>query len=524
MIAIRKTIALLLTAMLFALSAQAQDPVISERQIIEEALCTLEDYEVNGIVSRQDVKEEFLELFVSKDAPVFNDLMGIANGSELKASEYAQFQLDKIQSLEVKLANVRKERVYADNGVVRVELSADKSLSYFNNCELFFSTNDYYGTSYREVFTMVYNPNDSNRRCRIEKITGTIESSRTFPEHFYVFNRTSERDDKLMYVNGAGQKIPLKFNTYDQTFIEGRAGTENFYYPNADTKLIPIPDEDCHTLTMSYKPEKWRLKLHYDQPFGYYSASKDVDSLSHKYSGMELGLDIGYNVYATKKFKLGIYSGLGISNSSMSMTLRKINYAYDTYGEADIDEDAYTRHYTGMTGNEKVKTSNIVIPLYLEGDIRLHDRVSAILQFGVRNYLKISQSSSDFSLAADRVYGYYPQYDLTLDNKWGFNNFVNGAKWTKVTNSLEFNTYGLDVFGSVGLRVKIIPRLFADVLAGYQTTVVGGIDNSRATDNFVTYSCYGSSRGNDEVWSLLHGYNKVNRSHAKLSVALVWKF
>lgn len=523
MIAKRKTLTVLLAAMPFAVSAQNRVAGVTERLIVEEALCTFEDYEVNGVITGNDVKEEFLNLFVSKDAPVFNDLMGIATGSELKAEEYAKLQQEKIQSFDVKFANVRKERVYNENGMWKIDLSADKSLTYFNNCELFFSTKDWYGTSYRETFTMVYAPADNGRRCRIEKITGTIDSSRTFPEHFYILNRTSDRDNKLMYVNADSQRFPLKFNAYDQVVINDKIEPENFYYPNADTKLIPISDPDCHTMTMSYKSERWRLKLHYDQPFGYYTASTDVKPLTSKSSAMEVGIDIGYNAYASTKFKFGIYTGVGISSSKLDLTLDTLNYAVETHGDADVDGDDYTRHYECMTGSESIKTSHLVVPLYFDGEIRLHDRVAAVLQLGIRNYLKISQSSSKFSLAADKVYGYYPQYDMMLDHHWGFNNFGQGTQWNHSTNTVDFSTYGLDVFANAGFRVKLIPRLYADVLVGYQTAVVGGIDNSMETEQMVSYACSGLT-GIDRVNSLAHGLNSLNRSHVKLSLALVWKF
>ena len=67
-----------------------QNTIALQRRIIDEAISTIEDYETYATISDDEIRYSFVDLFVSEEAQVYNDLLGLSFQNTLTAREYSQ--------------------------------------------------------------------------------------------------------------------------------------------------------------------------------------------------------------------------------------------------------------------------------------------------------------------------------------------------------------------------------------------------------------------------------------------------
>ena len=175
-----------------------------ERKIIEKALDNFEMYKSCITVADDETRSYFLDLFKDKSVPVYNDLLGITNKKDLSVSDYLNEQKANVVSPIIKISNVTRERIWEENGIWKVQLSFDKSLSFRNQCGINFNTRDFYGKMFRE--TMVLSYDENNQVCSIESITGKIDSNRTLPDDYCVLDSTNAKDIRVVYKHNDGTR------------------------------------------------------------------------------------------------------------------------------------------------------------------------------------------------------------------------------------------------------------------------------------------------------------------------------
>ncbi len=349
----RFIIASILCCFMIESFGQYQSNIAQQRRIIDEAISTIEDYESFAAIGDEEIQYHFVDLFTNGNVPVYNDLLGISSARELSVSEYCKLLCNGLRSKQIAIKNIKKDRLWNDNGVWKVAISFDKSVSYNNACGIHFSSAEYFSQDYRMVATMVYN--ESLGQCKIEKITGTINSNKQFPERFFVFETQDKRDQDLLYY---GDK--MVFNRYGQAILRGSYDERGFRYLDPDMEIKPIYDTDCGKVSMKYRMHALRMKLRYDVGLGNAFKLKGAeDVINAKSFSNSFGVDLGYSIPSESSFKTAIFVGVGMTQSKIEMSYQNRDYNYTS--TEDVDGDSYIRHYENLYLEQNAKLLCVVI-------------------------------------------------------------------------------------------------------------------------------------------------------------------
>ena len=504
-------------------SAQSQNGIVKQRYILDEAISTIEDYESFATISDDETLYNFVKLFTNEDALVYNDLLGITNGETLTAKEYGEKLNEGLRNKKATVQNVKKERMWYENGSWRIRFSFDKSLSYTNKCGVYFSSKEFFDTDYHMVATLVYD--EVSRKCKIEDITGSIDSSKKLPDSFFAFKTEDKRDKDLKY-----HSKKMEFNSYGQALLEGRYEKGAFRYSDPDVELTPIVDE-CNNVSMKYKARKMRIKPHYDMGLGDALQLSDAEYLSsHQTKSFSAGLDFGYVIPSKSSIKAGLFFGIGLSQSTIESTFQATNNNF--YTDADVDGDDYIRNYDNVIIRQKAKLTELNIPVYLDLNVKLQKFVSLYLDFGASLNLNINHKVENEGSAY--VYGVYPQYgNLRLDEHWGFNGFgpktfsdsdLDNPDWTGVSSITA------DAFGGAGLRFNIPSTPLAiDIGAKY---LFGLIDVAKPEGNRldvtggnqIVYNTVSGQSSKEHVRNFSDTFSNIKRRSLRLSFGIIIKF
>ena len=524
---------LILACTFFTASAQ-RNRVAQQRRALNAALNTMDKYFVIATIANDEAYYDFIDLFANKDTTIFNDLLGIRPGRDLTVEEYAKLLRYDLSNKMVHFRNVRNEGVTTEGGWTRIRISMDKSISYIDTCGTYYSSSDFYdGQDYRVTATLDYD--SASNICKIVSLTGTIDSQKKLGERHFAFLRTNSRDNDVRYKGEL-----LKFNTYNQALLEGGRDVQtlrkNFSFGNSDMELRPQTD-DCQ-VTMRYKMRRWRLRPHFDIGLGK-ALSRDGDDIfaESKSTGTSFGLDIGISVLSKRRISLGVYTGLGLSMSSLKLLYTNSNYSFNT--NADVDGDNYVRHYQDLTLSQKVKMNELNIPLYLDLNINLVKSLSLYIDLGARFDANIGHKVNDTEGSA-YVYGIYPDYDnLRMDEHWkdaagipyngfGFHQYGNSDLLS--TDLLDVKGFTISGMGGFGLRYNL-PRIPLSIEAGM--SFVMGLTNLIETTNIanvgnntpIVYNTIsGKSTSTEHVHNLTEMINSIKRQQIRISIGLIYKF
>lgn len=506
-----------------------QSNIALQRRIVDEAISTIEDYETYATISDDEVRYSFVELFVSEDAPVYNDLLGLSNKNTLSAREYSQLLGEGPRNKNAKISNLKKERVWNDDGVWKVLFSLDKTITYSDRCGVYYSNQDFYNKEYRLEATLVYY--ERLNKCKIEEIKGTIDSSQKLPDSYFVFKTEDERDTRLSY-NGTR----LSFNSHGQTFLPGQMDKKLFKYVDSDAKITPVVDE-CNNVSMRYRPRKMRLKFHYDLGLGDgYKLDGTENSLkTDKNAYSNFGVDFGYAFPTKGVLKTGLFLGVGFAQSQIDLGYTNDDYAYTT--NADVDGDSYTRHYQNLNVKQSIKLTDLTIPLYVDFTFQFSKVVNLYVDLGAKFNMNMSHKI-DSSEGSAYIYGIYPQYaNLRMDEHWGYNGFGNKTFSKELLDNedlLNVSSFTVDAFAGLGLRINIPQTpLSVDLGINYQ---MGLTDVVKANSTAVTLSdtqddvhalIYNTINGTESVEhlrNLTESLSKVRRQSLMFSAGLILKF
>lgn len=519
----------------------AQNSGLKQQRMLKfKALNRLDEYRAYHSMGDEESYFNFLDLFVSDSAQVYNDQLGLGGKAQMTVKEYADRQRTKQQSPIIRFSNVKIERVWEENGKWRVELSFNKSASFINPCGIEFSSMDFYGKTYEEKATMVFE--EDLKTCKIESVNGTIDSNRHLADNYLIYVSSSERDNQVKYIPKGGKKQNLKFNSFGQMLFENGATAKDFSYSDPDVTLKPVINEECHTIQMQYKSRRWRVRPHFDLAIGDYYKLKTTDTkIETRSNGTEFGVDFGYTIPSKSIMKLSVNIGLGIAASKFDLTAPAWNYSYEAPKEADVDGDSYTRYYEMGATSQSNSLSHLGIPIYVDADFNISRIVTVYAQVGLKGYMKISDKIKDYNSSA-YVYGIYPQYDnLRLDEHWTKNDGTtyNGFGHYDITlndvNDPSFHAKGfsMDIFGGIGIRLKPFKKLPLAFELGmqYQTSMSdiieideNGLDMSEGrVASQQTINSY-TITGGENRKLLSCGLNGMKRSHLKLNIGLIYRF
>ncbi|MBO4673400.1 MAG: outer membrane beta-barrel protein [Bacteroidaceae bacterium] len=506
-----------------------QNTIAMQRRVVDEAISTIEDYETYATISDDEIRYSFVDLFVSEDAPVYNDLLGLSDRSTLTAREYSQLLGEGPRNKNALISNLKKERVWNDDGTWRALFSFEKTLAYSDKCGVFFSSKEFYDQVYHLEATLVYN--EHLNKCKIEEIKGTVDSNRKLPESYFVFQSEDERDARLSY-NGSR----LALNSHGQTFLAGKLDKKLFKYVDADAKVTPIVD-DCNKVSMKYRPRKTRLKFHYDLGLGdaYKLDGADNALKAEKNASNSFGVDFGYVLPSNGIVKTGLFIGVGFAQSQLDFEYAHADYAYTT--TADVDGDSYTRHYQNLSVKQSIKMTDLTIPLYAEFNFQFSKVVHLFIDLGAKFNMNMGYKV-DATEGSAYIYGMYPQYaNLRMDEHWGYNGFGNRTISSSTLDNadlVDVSSFTADAFAGIGLRFNIPQTPLAiDLGVNYQMGLMDVVKANSApvslsgttdANHALVYNTINGTESKEHVRNLTESLSSIKRQLLMFSAGITLKF
>ena len=172
-------------------------PAQDERQMLLKVVDLLEDYQRYASMD-EDFKNyggSFRDLFVSDDAEVFNDIVGIGKGSVISVKDYANLLTSQSSTTRIVIKNITRGDIYWDNDSWKVNCMFDKYVNLTNSCGIEFASDFYNASDYKLTATITYNKDED--KCLFEKIAGEADAIRTIPENYRVVKKTGDLDTKV---------------------------------------------------------------------------------------------------------------------------------------------------------------------------------------------------------------------------------------------------------------------------------------------------------------------------------------
>lgn len=511
-----------------SLSAFAQGDAAMRSKVRDKAISLIaNEYDAYANVNNDEAFYSFLRLFASEEVSVFNDLLGVSTAKSMPAGDYARLLSNgKLRSKRVSIKNVKVEDEPKKVGERwKVVVTFDKELSYYNDCDVYFSSKEFYGTDYHLSASMIYD--DLDDRCRIERIDGYINSGNSLPKEYQIFKKGSERDKMLSY-----HSEQLTFNSNNQAVLKGRYDSNGFTHPKySGNELKPSSPDDCNIVTMSYGADVKKslmIKPYIGFDLGS-SLSIGGDEMFDdcKSSGFGLGVDVGYPLVLSNKLMLSAFAGIGIMSTSLSDMKYEGDYHYSAGSEADVDGDSYERYYKGLTVEQSLKLTDLSIPIYLEAEFGFSDALSAYVDLGLRLNLNMSNSVNTDKASVDQIYGVYSKYKgAILDGSWPFNGFTNTPKDLPIAESGKLEDISgmtTNLLADVGLRYTI-PN--SNIAVGLGVGIVSGLGDIYKQDkgnNSLRYVEYTTENG-EQAGGLVSLCESIKRQSMRVNLHLIYKF
>lgn len=373
-------ITLLLTSVLLPnLSAGQEQSNAERRRMNSRLLDAIETYEACASMSDRDSKYIFLQLCDSS-ALIYSDLLDDAPGRRIPVSEYVD-KLQARQNVAAEIRNVTCDEPFWKDGAWHIVARFAKSLSYNDENSVLFSSREYYRADYDLAVEFVYDRGAD--LCRIVGIDGSLKSSvEPLPDRFIVISKSSENDERLW----CGDSHPV-FNSFDQAFA--KPGTLRSWHDDVRIKADTLARTAHYDmLSLSYKKKHWRAKVHAALSLGSaFKLSTPVNFSTSTSSAFETGVDIGYAIPVGRSLSIGIYTGIALSSSKLTLEAANMSYSYLT---TDSEGRSYRRNYQLDKVSESVEFSDMVVPFYLSFEHKLARNLSLGWNLGGKFYLNNS--------------------------------------------------------------------------------------------------------------------------------------
>lgn len=530
----------LFTIFLPVMFVQAQSlSIVQQRYMNMDVLRLLEEYEMNSPVYDDEQRNAFLRLFDDPSLSIYNDLLGLSGAVSLTVSEYADLLRKKAVAPGVVIKNLRHGMPYKEDDRWMMEVTFEKSIEYTNLCEVLFSSKEYYKADHQLVALVAWEP--EKRICRFVQLTGKIESNiPPLPDEYIIFTQTSPRDT-LLLCNGER----IEYNYFGQAFLEKNS---EFSYPYDSDVLIRLVEEnsDCNMVSMSYTPKRWRVKMHTDFALGQcYKIRSSLPNMKTTSNSKAFGADLGYIFPSDNQIKWGFFFGLTLRHTTIESSIADLNYSYMT--NEDIDGDKYKRNYKLKDVKYRTTISELSVPLFFDVDIRIDQRTSMYMDFGIKGYAELFAPKTSFD-AMYTTSGTYDDYGgITFDagtfgGEYILNDFVTNKKIhnDNVYSYSSDNTfeYTVDAFAGLGMRIRVYKDLFVDLGYSYQFNVVDShkwddiyFDKTNTTttaDKPIIYKINnrenGIAKGTEQVKSVTDFYSDIERNAHQLNVGIMFRF
>ena len=435
--------------------AYAQQLTNYERRHMNDKLLeAIISYENYASFSESHMQYSFVDLFASADVPVFCDYIAACNfGKQISASEYALYSTEIIRVKFVEVRNLKKSDYRLRGGKYVVTVEFDKCLEYEDELNTYFTTTDEtIGGDYH--ITMEYEFDEEENRFYITLLSGEANKNSTFPSgEFLVVERKNDRDE-LLKVNDR----PIAFNIFRDAYIKGNT-TPFIDDEDIIIKANIIGSSDRYSkINYSYKETRLRFRTGITiAPISAYIVNSPVSFTRNRSSLYEASADLGYALPIGAKSKLAIYIGLGISHSSLNLSVKNLNYNYTLSDPSSI---TYLRHYQLNVVKEGLSFVDVLIPGYASYEMSVGDKIALSFDAGIKLYLNANTIVHPYSVDGNVSSIYGEQVRTTQDLPNTINQYMIPASYMR-------NTYDIATFGKLGVEYKVKDRRYFYLKVGY---------------------------------------------------------
>lgn len=368
-----------------------------QRHINMKLLNLIEQYELTASLYDDGAKYAFMQLFSDDNVLIYSDILDYKAGNQINVAEYIKM-LGSKENVSIHMMNVSRSDYVREGNNWATTITFDKSIVYNDANGVLFSSPEYYKADYSLSMHCIYDKDYD--RCFITAINGTINSTNAhLPETFVVINHTNDKLEKLR-INGHS----LEFNSFDQAL----ATKDMILVPwNEDIRLKT--DVIAHTdnydyVDLNFKTAHLRTKLRFAYALGSVFKVRSSTALNKdKSSGLEIGADLGYNIPIGRTASMGLYLGAAYSSSRINFSMNDIKYSYRT---TDASGKSYLRHYELDNITEGITYTDLAIPIYLNFDHKLVNKLFLSWNIGAKIYLNGNIKITPYHIAG-QVYGDY---------------------------------------------------------------------------------------------------------------------
>ncbi len=416
-------------------------------------LGVLDEYERTCSFAEKNDQRDFLKLFTQDNEPcIYNDLLGTERFQKMVSPrEYSNLVKDDGSILiRSSISDVRKEGdVTYSGGKLHRRISFTKYVmiidgSVYTEGEggVLFDSSQAYDSNpdFRLFMDFSYDPQSGD--CRIDGIRAAREKPASpFDEsRFSVIVKSTDKYDKEL--SSRGKK--LVFNEFGQSV----AYLNDVDIDNGDIKLKSSErarGDHYNVLELDFKPIRFRGKVYGNFSLGdAFFVESSYLGMVHSSSAMNFGVDLGFEKSLSKKFRLGIYSGVGLSLGKINLTALNVSYSLNY---------VVPNRWYNFSAKESLSITDILVPVYLESEIDITSRLVLDIDLGARFYLNRNTVLSPYEIEGEVG-------NVTVNTTYSA--FKDPTDYTR-------KDYDLALFGNLELDYAIIKSaLYAYVSAGYE--------------------------------------------------------
>ena len=416
-------------------------------------LGVLDEYERTCSFAEKNDQRDFLKLFTEENEPcIYNDLLGTNLFQKMVSPrDYSGMVKDDGSVLiRSSISDVRKEgEITYSGGKLHRRISFTKNVmiidgSIYTEGEggVLFDSSQAYGSNpdFRLYMDFSYDPQSGD--CKIDGIqTAKAKPASPFDEsRFTVVVKSTDKYDQDL--SSRGEK--LSFNDFGQSV----AYLNDIDIDNGDIKLKSTEraqGDRYNVLLVDFKPIRFRGKVYGNLSLGNaFIVESSYSGMESSSSAMNFGVDLGFEKSLSKKFRLGVYSGVGLSLGKVNLAASNIKYS--------LKYVVPNREYS-FSAKESLSITDILVPVYLESEIDLTSRLVLDIDLGARFYLNRETALNPYEI--EGVVG-------NVSVNTSYSAFRYPADYTR-------KEYDLAVFGNLELDCAIIKNaLYAYLSAGYE--------------------------------------------------------
>ncbi len=274
---------------------------------------------------------------------------------------------------------------------------------------------------------------------------------------------------------------------------------------------------------------KYSVKAHTGIGLGKaYSASSAIEGVSlEKASDNSVGVDFRYRFWKKEKLSLGLNAGLDYSWGSQSLRASDLDFNYTAGPDADMDGDSYRRFTTIKGLTQDISLADIGIPVYVDFNWQICDRVSIFAQAGIAlRFSTTAKIKGDVSGNCS-VYGIYPQYDnLKIDEEW-LNDFGDSHLYGTPVDKPAQNAFTMSIGAGAGARLWLVGPLSLECGISYDYGLMNrlkaapfAVGDATAESAPMTYTC-ASGR---QLKALSSALSSDKLSKLRLNIGLIFTF